>query len=130
MRAFPDVTFYDYTKVAKRRRAKGFPANYHLTFSLSEDNDRLAYLEANEGSNVAVVFDVRKGAPLPDTFAGRPVIDGDISDMRFKDPRGVIVGLRAKGSRGKSDTSGFVRSPDAAGFDLARQWRPAVRLSA
>ena len=35
------------------------------------------------------------------------MIDGDVSDVRFNDPKGVIVGLRAKGDA-KKDTSGFV----------------------
>jgi hypothetical protein len=44
---------------------------------------------------------------LPETYLGLPVIDGDQSDLRFLDPQGVIVGLKAKG-KGKHDTSGFV----------------------
>jgi hypothetical protein len=35
------------------------------------------------------------------------VIDGDANDLRFLDPTGVIVGLKAKGAA-KKDTSGFV----------------------
>jgi hypothetical protein len=37
----------------------------------------------------------------------RQVIDGDKTDMRFADPRGVIVGLFAKGLA-KADRTGFV----------------------
>jgi hypothetical protein len=44
---------------------------------------------------------------LPATFLGLPVINGDESDIRPYDPRGVVVGLKAKGSA-KHDTSGFV----------------------
>ena len=44
---------------------------------------------------------------LPKTWQGKPVINGDESDLRFLDPKGVIVGLKAKG-QGKKDTSGFV----------------------
>jgi hypothetical protein len=51
---------------------------------------------------VAVVFD-----KLPETYLGKPVIDGDVSDLRFLDPKGVIVGLKAKG-KAKKDSSGFV----------------------
>jgi hypothetical protein len=36
MELFPDVQFYDYTKRPNRRN---LPPNYHLTFSLAEDND-------------------------------------------------------------------------------------------
>jgi hypothetical protein len=52
--------------------------------------------------NVAAVFDV-----VPSSYMGRPVVDGDETDLRFLDARGVIVGLKAKG-KGKKDTSGFV----------------------
>jgi hypothetical protein len=44
---------------------------------------------------------------LPQTYLGKQVVDGDATDLRFLDPRGVIVGLKAKG-KGKQDTSGFV----------------------
>jgi hypothetical protein len=54
------------------------------------------------GGNVAVVFN-----ELPETYLGKPVINGDESDLRFLDPKGVIVGLKAKGKAIKDD-SGFV----------------------
>lgn len=104
--AFPHVSFYDYTKITKRalRHANGLlPANYHLTFSRTESNhaDCLRVLES--GGSVAMVF--RKG--LPESYAGFPVIDGDVTDYRPADPRGCIVGLKAKG-KAKGDVSGFV----------------------
>jgi hypothetical protein len=40
---------------------------------------------------------------------GRRVINGDESDLRFLDPVGVVVGLKAKG-KAKRDTTGFVRA--------------------
>lgn len=115
MEYFPDVQFYDYTKRANR---KGIPSNYHVTFSLAEGNDTQAIEALNNGLNVAVVFNVKRGQPLPDNFSiYRPsgaglntlVIDGDETDFRPSDPRGVIVGLRAKGDA-IGDTSGFVRA--------------------
>jgi hypothetical protein len=106
---FPNVIFYDYTKIAGR---KELPSNYSLTFSLAENNDSKACIALNNGTNVAVVFNTKKGKPLPATYpiGGQTfqVIDGDETDLRFLDPKGVIVGLRAKG-RAKKDTSGFVR---------------------
>ena len=57
--------------------------------------------------NVAVVFDTKVGHPLPRRYLGARVIDGDLHDLRFLDPRGVVVGLRAKGLA-KADQSGFV----------------------
>ena len=105
MELFPSVQFYDYTK---RHNRRNLPANYHLTFSLAEDNDGRASAAATNGANIAVVFRTDK---FPTTFMGMPVVDGDADDLRFLDGRGVVVGLKAKGPA-KKDTSGFVR--DAA----------------
>ena len=44
---------------------------------------------------------------VPSTFYNLPVYNGDTSDLRFKDPKGVVVALLAKGDA-KYDTSGFV----------------------
>jgi hypothetical protein len=109
---FPTITFYDYTKVPARiRRNVSKVPNYTLSFSLSESNDANARDALAAGLNVVAVFDVRKSGALPARFMGRPVIDGDKTDLRFLDPSNVIVGLRAKG-RGKRDESGFVRHVD------------------
>jgi hypothetical protein len=104
MTAFPSVQFYDYTKHTNRRN---IPANYHLTFSRSESNDEQVTAMFDRGLNVAIVFDTPKGKPLPRTWWGRAVIDGDEHDLRFLDPKGVWVGLRGKGDA-KKDLSGFV----------------------
>lgn len=104
---FAPVQFYDYTKDPARalRHARGdFPANYHLTFSRSETNERDCLLVLEAGGNVAIVFDRKE---LPDVWHGFPVINGDETDLRFLDPDGVVVGLYAKG-RGRNDDSGFV----------------------
>jgi hypothetical protein len=99
MLAFPTLQFYDYTKLSNR---KNLPANYHLTFSQSENNQaKVAEAFAN-GMNVATVF-----KNVPDTYNGRPVICGDNDDLRFLDATGVYVGLTAKG-KAKKDISGFV----------------------
>lgn len=103
---FPHIQFYDYTKNPARaiRYAQGkLPPNYHLTFSRSEDNAEAVASVIAAGVNVAIVF--RGG--LPATYLGRQVIDGDLSDIRFNDPKGCIVGLKAKGRARKND-SGFV----------------------
>jgi len=108
---YPDVQFYDYTK--HPRPWEHTRPNYHLTFSLSETNEAAAKAALDHGVNVAVPFFVKKGAPLPKEFLGRPVIDGDLTDLRFLDKGdGVVVGLRAKG-RAKKDVTGFVKhNPD------------------
>lgn len=108
MSAFPDVQFYDYTKVLGRKIALALP-NYHLTFSLAENNDRAAWKAIAEGYSVAVVMNISKSDPKPTTWKGFPVIDGDLSDVRFNDPAGHIIALTAKG-KARKDTSGFVRS--------------------
>ncbi len=102
MSLFPSVQFYDYTK---RHNRRDLPANYHLTFSLAEDNDPRARVAASNGANIAVVF---RNDKFPSTFMGMPVVDGDADDLRFLDGRGVVVGLKAKGPA-KKDMSGFVR---------------------
>ncbi len=108
MLAFPDVQFYDYTKIRGRKSAIALP-NYHLTFSLSENNDADAFMAINEGYNVAVVLNLKKGDKKPAYWRGYPVIDGDETDVRFFDPKGGnIVALFAKG-QAKKDSSGFVR---------------------
>lgn len=98
---FPNVQFYDYTK-DKNRMLLDIP-NYNLTFSRSESNDKDVEFVLNTNKNIAVVF---KEA-IPDMFLGRRVINGDKDDLRFLDPAGCIVGLKAKG-KGKKDKSGFV----------------------
>lgn len=97
---FPEVQFYDYTKIPNR---KNLPDNYHLTFSAVEDNDNFSQQQLDAGMNVAAVFH-----KIPEEWLGYPVMDGDDSDLRFLDPAGHVVGLKAKG-QAKNDTSGFVK---------------------
>lgn len=109
--AFPDVQFYDYTKVIGRKRALSLP-NYHLTFSLSENNDADAAKALAQGYNVAVVMRLGKKDAKPTSWGGYPVIDGDESDVRFFDVKGGhIVALTAKG-KARQIVSEFVRSPN------------------
>lgn len=107
---FPDVSFYDYTKIPGRTP----PPNYHLTFSESEINGASVAAEMARGMNIASVF----FDELPETHLGRKVIDGDDHDYRPADPRGVVVGLKAKGVKGKADRSGFVQN-EARTFAIA-----------
>jgi hypothetical protein len=101
---WPDVQFYDYTKIANRH---GIPANYDLTFSWSGHGAFPAYAQRaiSAGMRVAVVF--RDKGTIPAEFMGMRTIDGDDSDIRHLDPRGVVVALYAKG-QAKRDASGFV----------------------
>ena len=47
---------------------------------------------------------------MPVDYLGLPVFNGDESDLRFLDPKQVIVGLYAKG-KAKKDETGFVKYP-------------------
>lgn len=109
MNEFPDVQFYDYTKVLTRmiRYCDGkMPSNYHLTFSRSESNWDDCVKVLNKGGNVAAVFYKQ----LPNEYQGFRVVDGDLSDLRFNDDSNVIVGLKAKG-KARFDDSNFVIFP-------------------
>ena len=98
---FPDVQFYDYTKIPTRKVEQH--KNYHLTWSYSEANMKYANLFDRIAYNIAVVFN----GDMPIHFKGREVVNGDESDLRFLDKSNVIVGLKAKG-KARKDTSGFV----------------------
>jgi hypothetical protein len=93
--AFPNVQFYDYTKVLGRK-VKHIP-NYHLTFSKADGNDSDVAEALLQGMSVVAVYDkIPEGVP-----------SADETDLRFLDPKGIMLGLKAKG-RAKKDYSGFV----------------------
>ena len=92
---FPDVQFYDYTKVLGRK-VKGY-SNYHLTFSKADGNDSDVADALLDGMSVVAVYDkIPEGVP-----------SADETDLRFLDPKGIMLGLKAKGPA-KKDYSGFV----------------------
>lgn len=111
MEQFPDLQFYDYTKIPNREKSvngiQSFPSNYDLTFSYSGVETYAKFNERafKEGKRIAVVFDKVENIPL--TFHGRKVVSGDDTDIRHLDPENVVVSLYAKG-RAKKDDSGFV----------------------
>jgi len=102
---FPDLQFYDYTKVVNRN--VDHIHNYDLTFSYSgvPAFQRHTQKAIDKGYRIAVVF--RDRDSIPPTFLGTTCVDGDDSDLRHEDPPGVVVALYAKG-KAKRDTSGFV----------------------
>ena len=106
--AFPFQTFYDYTKILGRK-VKDI-RNYSLTFSAADGNERDVAKALCQGLNVAMVFGIKKSLPMPEKYMGLDVFNGDESDLRFLDPKGVVVGLYAKG-KAKKDTTGFVKYP-------------------
>ncbi|MGH7176889.1 MAG: GP88 family protein, partial [Tepidisphaeraceae bacterium] len=127
----PDTRFYDYTKVVNR--SLDLTPNYDLTFSFSGENKAQVAFELNRGRRVAVVFippyrahaeGRKRGEGLPDqidtdelfgTQFGEPleVVDGDVSDVRPRDPGRVIVGLRWKVPMGRQEKA-FAQAQEAA----------------
>ena len=87
---FPEIKFYDYSKIANRKT----PKNYELTYSYY-GNKKALNNEINN-KNVAIVFD-----QLPKKYKNRIVIDGDKTDLRTieNDGLNVVVGLKFKGSK-------------------------------
>ena len=108
---FPNLQFYDYTKIPNREKSingiQSFPTNYDLTFSYSGADGFQKYNDRalKAGVRIAAVFDRVENIPL--TFYGRKVISGDETDVRHLDPVNTIVALYAKG-KARKDTSGFV----------------------
>ena len=92
---FPTIQFYDYTKVLGRKVSH--IENYHLTFSKADGNDADVAEALMQGMSVVAVYDA-----IP-----ADVPSADETDLRFLDPRGIMLGLKAKG-RAKKDYSGFV----------------------
>jgi len=92
---FPTTQFYDYTKILGRKVSQ-YP-NYHLTFSKADGNDADVAEALLQGMSVVAVYDkIPEGVP-----------SADETDLRFLDPKGTMLGLKAKG-RAKKDYSGFV----------------------
>jgi hypothetical protein len=151
--AFPDITFYDYTKSVERvlRYLSGeFPANYHLSLSVHESSpfaDVSAVLA--RGGNVVVVVDSYYWGPskrygtLPASVCFTsptgeritvPAVDGDVSDIRSPefDGRGVAVCLRLKSQSNKvkaaARKSGFARPWSLGGKDHSQRYEmPTAR---
>ena len=81
---YPDVSFYDYTKVKSHWEVAERYENYHLTFSRdgSPENEEECLEWLRRGNNVAVVFGVTKSDELPKTWKGYGVLVGDDYDYR------------------------------------------------
>ena len=110
---FSEVQFYDYTKIPNR---KNIPENYHLSISYSEASkkyaavSRSAAIRQSRSLVVVVRDDQQKTDLIQNGLAGmysRTVVDGDLHDLRFLDPVGAVVVLKAKG-KAKKDQGGFV----------------------
>lgn len=91
---FKNIQFYDYTKIVTK--FDSLAPNYHLTYSYTGYNWDSSKKVLDSKNNVAIVFNITKGKALPMTYKGYKVVDGDITDYRPNDGKGVIVGLRWK----------------------------------
>lgn len=96
---FTEVQFWEYTKRPDLALKLNKLPNVQATYSHNEHTtNRIMGAMLANGINIAMVFDLwsRKGGDLPASVGSVPVIDGDVHDLRFLDPKGVIVGLRLK----------------------------------
>jgi len=99
LQIFTNTIFFDYTKVPNRTKLLKEYKNYDLTFSFDGKNFLECDNMLNNNIRVAVVFK----NDFPKQFLGRKVIDGDLNDLRYKDPKNVIIGLKYKIVRTKLD---------------------------
>ena len=116
LETYPNIQFYDYTKVLNRiELAKKYP-NYDLTFSFTGYNWSDCEIALQNNVRVAMIFNVSKSEPLPSHYNCYPVVDGDKYDYRPLDSKNVIVGLRWKSIKDKQaneeiKNSSFVVQP-------------------
>jgi hypothetical protein len=120
---YPNVSFYDYTKVKAHWRVAEKYHNYYITFSRdgSAENEKECLEWLAKGNNVAVVFGVAKSSELPKKWKGYEVLVGDDYDYRVWDKLQVgkqVVGLVYKVTKndfdivqGKHQYRGIPKSP-------------------
>lgn len=84
---YPNVSFYDYTKVKSHWKVAEKYPNYYITFSRdgSKENEEECLEWLRRGNNVAVVFGVTKTSELPKKWKGYDVLVGDDYDYRVWD---------------------------------------------
>jgi hypothetical protein len=87
---FPDIQFYDYTKVSYRiDSCKGYK-NYDITWSIdgSKDNLKIGLDYIKHGGRVAVVYGKDT---IPSTWFGYKTCNGDLTDYRPTDAAPVCM---------------------------------------
>ena len=99
LQMFPEVQFYDYTKVKDRIDLMTKYKNYDITYSYTGYNLTECQKMLLNKIKVAVVFKL-----IPENFMGYKVIDGDKYDMRYRD-EAVVIGLKYKRVRIKLNTN-------------------------
>ena len=105
--AFPELQFYDYTKIWKRFEREQ-PDNYDLSLSYSLASQKYAAqctrVHEKYGARLVVVVRDKETQQFHVDLGG---IDGDAHDLRFTEPQGAMIYLKAKG-KARQDQSGFV----------------------
>jgi len=111
------VRVYDYTKGRGHRDLDLCESlGYDLSFSVDERTPDRAIATMRRP---VVVFACRVGQ-LPETYMGRPVVDGDRSDCRFLEPTDAIVGLSYKRVTRKGAGAISVQLADAVASGFVR----------
>jgi hypothetical protein len=100
LQIFPDIQFYDYSKIKERANLMKVYNNYDFTFSYNGYNIEECKKMLENKIKIAVVFNV-----IPTEFWGYKVINGDAYDMRYKDIAPMIIGLKYKKVRNKIDNN-------------------------
>ena len=90
--SFPNITFYDYTKIAKRLDKT--PNNYKLMFSYS--NAAAYQSSVRKALKTSVPMSVVFYGPIPSHYMGKKVVDGDASDIDNLRHKNKILGLKYK----------------------------------
>src|SRR5574344_497777 len=86
---YPNIQFYDYTKVPSRLSLQNKYDNYDLPSSFDGHNWDVCKDYLDKGGKVAVVFFWE----MPKNWRGYNVFDANIDDIRYKAPNGEIMGL-------------------------------------
>ena len=110
LQLFPNVQFYDYTKVITRLNLLEKYPNYYLVFSYDGHNIEKCKYALEHGVNVAVVFSNQQMLPMK--FMGYNVVDGNQYDMRYLDEPNSIVGLHYHTTAANYDKNGKYIEPD------------------
>jgi hypothetical protein len=90
LQIFPNVQFYDYTKVPNRLEVAKQYKNYDVTWSIdgSAENLKIGLNYLKNGGRVAVVYGTKE---MPKTWYGYPTENGDESDYRPQDLNSVCM---------------------------------------
>lgn len=112
--AFPNVQFYDYTKILNRINMHNPDGNYHVTFSYNGYNQDDCDQARAKGINVSIVVDGEK----PTTWRGVNVFSMDETDLRpFDQEKGQYGYLKLKETLNKEYDTKFIIGQDELDHD-------------